>query len=199
MPGGRPRTMSTVSYGTRATCADWSARSASASTAPGRRSIPSRSRYARATSSGRRSTASPPAEGAEEAGRQPGQPKERAAEDVAHVVDAPTCPQGGGMAPWSHAIDGVVTHVRRHCADFVTHGRREADTRQTRVRHAWRPRSCGSAALTELTKTSPAPTHGTAMPAAQERATRRSAPTPTGLYPAHTKGGEAEATPQERR
>ena len=30
------------------------------------------------------------------------------------------------MAPWSHAIHGVVTHVRRHCADFVTRGRSEA-------------------------------------------------------------------------
>ena len=40
------------------------------------------------------------------------------------------------MAPWSHAIDRVVTHVRRHCADFVTpvaRGRHEANASPARM------------------------------------------------------------------
>src|SRR5262245_64930994 len=51
MPGGAPRTMSIVSYGTRSTCARCSATSIVPSTSPRRASTPSRSRYARARSS----------------------------------------------------------------------------------------------------------------------------------------------------
>ena len=46
------------------------------------------------------------------------------------------------MAPWSHASDRVVTHMCRHCADFVTHGR-DTDTRKREPRHTWPPHWTG--------------------------------------------------------
>ena len=34
-------------------------------------------------------------------------------------IRLPAHPQGGGMAPWSHRIERIVTYLCRHCAPFV--------------------------------------------------------------------------------